>query len=81
MRFFNKAWKIWGEKGKIASIIGFFLTVPANIRTTWLYFHGVTFTKEDLTVLVVMNMIGIIWFILPSSITISGTPFKLEIED
>ena len=81
MKFWNKMWEMWGEKGKIASIIGFFFTVPANIRTTWLYFEGTAFTKEDLTVLVVMNMIGIVWFVLPSKITVQGTPFKLEVLD
>ena len=81
MKFLNKVWELWGEKGKVASIIGFCFTVPVNIRITWLYFQGTQFTKEDLTVLVVMNMLGMIWFILPSSISISGTPFKLEIKD
>jgi len=79
--FFNKIWEMRGEKGKIASIIGFIFVLPANCRTTWLYISGTAFTKEELTVLVVVNMVGMIWFMLPSKIVISGSPFKLEVLD
>lgn len=74
--------KFLERKGLIATIIGFFLSAPLNLKVTFDFFvREKYYTVEELTGVIVLNLIGIIWFILPSSITFEGGKFKFEVKD
>ena len=74
-------WKGIGEKGKFATIIGFFFAVPANVKFLFAFFQGTDYSRESLLNLCILNGIAMVWFILPSSITIKGSPFEIIIKD
>ncbi len=76
-----KFWNILAEKGKIATIIGFLFACPANVWAVWKLYRKVMVTIDQLWVVVAINIIGMMWFILPSKISIKSTKFQLTVED
>lgn len=81
-KFFQGLWGLIKEKGKIATIVGFLFTLPYNGKFMYDFFTGGTdYSNDQLTFLVIVNVIGIAWFILPSKITMKGGKFKFIVED
>lgn len=78
----NKLWKLLAEKGKLATLIGFFLACPANGWALYKLYKGAIVTMDQLWVVVIINSIAIVWFILPSEISIkSGKGLEIIIKD
>ena len=77
-----KLWEALKEKGKIATVIGFIFALPANGWAIWKLYWGAIVTVDQLWVVVVINSIAIVWFILPSEISIkSGKGLEIIIKD
>jgi len=75
-------WKALAEKGKIATVIGFLFVAPINAKVVWDFFHGgINYTEAQTQTLLLVNIIGWVWVILPSSITMTAGNFKFEIKD
>lgn len=81
MKFLSLLWKGLGEKGKLATLIGWFLVLPINFNFMIDFFKGVMWENPALTSLAVINGIGMIWFILPSKISIKGPKIEIIVED
>jgi len=78
----KKLWEALKEKGKIATLIGFFLSSPVNFWFMYCFFTSKVLTYDQLVQLAVINGIGMVWFILPSSIIIKGGKgFEISIKD
>lgn len=69
------------KKGIIASIIGFILALPVNAYTIYLFFADKGLSENQIDIFIWVNIVAWIWVILPSSITITGPKFTLEIKD
>ena len=80
-KIFSTIWKGLEQKGKFATLIGFFFAAPANAKFLYAFFQGVDYSRESLLNLSILNGIAMIWFILPSSISIKGHPFEIVIKD
>lgn len=76
-----KIWEMLDKKGRIATIIGFCFAAPINGKVIFDFFKGNIATVESLYSAIFINVIAIIWFILPSSIKIKGSKFELEVID
>lgn len=81
MKFLSTIWKGLGEKGKVATIIGLFFAVPANVKFLYSLYQGFELSNQMLINISVMNAIAMVWFILPSKISITGKPFAIVVED
>jgi TRAP-type mannitol/chloroaromatic compound transport system permease small subunit len=79
--FFGAIWEAFAAKGKLATIIGLAFSLPANIHFLIAYFQDVIVTEGQMEQLLWMNLIGVIWFILPSEISITGGKFTFLIKD
>ncbi len=77
----KKFWEIIAEKGKIATLIGFFLASPFNVWVLIKFFTGAVVTTDSLWTVSIMNGVAMVWFILPSSISLKSDKFTLEIKD
>lgn len=78
----RRLWDLLGEKGKIATVIGIGLSAPFNARALMIFFTNPdSYTTPFLTALAVANAIGMVWFILPSKISIKGGKFEIVVED
>jgi hypothetical protein len=80
-KLFSAIWKGLGEKGKFATIIGTLFAAPYNVKFMIDFFGGVVYSYDQLLALAVVNGLGMVWFILPSKITIEGGKFKFIVED
>lgn len=78
---FEKLWAMLEAKGKFATAMGVLLAIPVNARAVWEYFTNVEMTEAKLYALVIVNMIGWVWVILPSKISVKGKAFEFTIED
>ena len=74
-------WNALKEKGKIATIIGFILAIPANGWAIWNLYNGAMVTVDQLWVVVIINSIAIVWFILPSEISIKAKSLEIIVKD
>jgi len=74
-------WNLLGEKGKFATIIGFCYAAPYNAVFMFNFFKGVSYDYDQLMSIVIVNIIGMMWFILPSKFTIESPKFKFIVED
>ena len=74
-------WNALDKKGRIATVIGILFTAPYNFKFMWDFFAGVDYSRGELEALIIANVIGWVWVILPSKITISGPKFNLTVED
>lgn len=82
MKFFDKIWTLLGEKGKIATLIGLIHIIPINSVALFQYFKDIEMlTEQRLTAVFMLNIIGIVWFMLPSYIKLKGKTFELELKD
>lgn len=78
----GKLWKLLAEKGKIATVIGFCLSAPVNGFALWSLFTDIQLSESQLWQIVIINAVGMVWFILPSEITIkSGKGLEIIIKD
>jgi len=78
----NKIWTGLGEKGKVATIIGMFFAFPANTKFIIDFYRTIEYSRESLINLAVINVIAMVWFILPSKISIKGGKgFEIVVED
>lgn len=77
----KRIWELIAEKGKIATLIGFFLSSPFNCWALWAFFTGEGATENQLWTVAIINGIAMIWFILPSKIVIEGKGIKIEVTD
>lgn len=80
-KFFATIWKGLGEKGKVATIIGLCFALPANVKFIVAFIQGVEYSRESLLNLAVLNAVAMVWFILPSRISIKGPKIEIIIED
>lgn len=77
-----KLWNLLKEKGKIATIIGMLLSFPVNVYALYSLFTNTNLTESQLWQIVIINAVGMVWFILPSEITIkSGKGLEITIKD
>lgn len=74
-------WDSLDKKGRIATIIGFLFAVPVNAKFLYMFFKGFELTNQMLISMMVYNAIGMVWFILPSRISLKSEKFTLEVED
>ena len=74
-------WKAIAEKGKFASLIGFFFAAPVNGWALYKLYNGLIVNIDQLWVVVVINAISIVWFILPSKISIKWKSGEIIVED
>ncbi len=74
-------WKILKEKGKLATLIGLFLSAPVNIWALIRLFNDLFVSESQLWQIVIINTVGMVWFILPSKISIEGKGLKIEVVD
>lgn len=75
-------WKALKEKGKLATIIGFIFAIPANGWAILKLYKGAIVTIDQLWTVVIINSIAIVWFILPSEISIkSSKGLEIVIKD
>jgi len=65
-------WRALAEKGKLATIIGFLFAAPANGFALYRLYTGALVTIDQLWVIVIINSISIVWFVLPSEISIKS---------
>ena len=77
----NKVIEFFKNKGVIATWIGMILSIPVNARAVYQYFNNIEMSEASLTALVVVNIIAMVWFILPSRIVIMAGKFEIRIED
>lgn len=77
----KKLWGILAEKGKLATLIGFGLTFPVNCWSMVAFFSGWNVPEAKLWQIVIINAVGMVWFILPSKIIIEGKGIKIQVED
>ncbi len=76
-----RLWNYIAEKGKIATIIGFFFALPANIWAVLKLWGEEIVTIDQLWVVIAINIIGMFWFMLPSEISIKSSKFQLVVKD
>ena len=69
------------SKGVIATMIGLLFSLPVNSRAVYSFFNNIELDEKALTAIVVFNIIGMCWFILPSKISIKASKFEFIIED
>ena len=82
MKFLKWLWNSLAEKGRIATLIGFGLTFPVNGWSMVAFFSDWNVPEAKLWQIVIINAVGMVWFILPSKIIIeSGKGLKIQIED
>jgi hypothetical protein len=74
-------WKLLAEKGKISTIIGLVLSFPINGYALFAFFTKTALTQDQLWQIVIVNAVGMVWFILPSTIRIKGKGFEVEVID
>jgi hypothetical protein len=77
----NKVLDFFNRKGIIATWVGMIVSIPVNVRSVYQYFKNIEFTEQALIALVVFNVIGVIWFILPSKISIKAGKVEIIIDD
>jgi len=77
----SKIWTGLDHKGRIATVIGFLFSIPYNARFMYHFFTGVIYTREQLEAVIIVNVLAMIWFILPSKIIIEGPKIKISVED
>lgn len=74
--------KLFEHKGIFATIIGIFISMPINIKVVYEFFSkGIIYTAEELVGVIIINLIGISWVVLPSYIIFEGGKIKFEIKD
>jgi len=76
-----KLWKALGEKGKVATIIGFLFAFPVNIKFVIDYFSGIFYSRGQMEMALVTNVLAMVWLILPSVISIHGPKISIEVKD
>lgn len=79
--FWKGIWKMMGDKGKFATLIGLAFSVPANAHFLIAYFNDIVVSSASMENLLWMNAIGFMWFILPSRLTVKGPSIEISIED
>lgn len=67
-----KITNILAEKGKLATLLGFFFAMPVNGWGIWKLYTGALVTVDQLWVIVILNSVSLFWFILPSEISIKS---------
>lgn len=77
----NKFIKVFEKKGIIATIIGLIFAIPVNARLTYLIIKNSEVNRSVLEIAIVMNLISMIWFMLPSEISINFGKFNIIIKD
>ena len=77
----SKLWEKLDHKGRIATVIGFFWALPYNVKFTIDFFNGIFYSREQLESIIIVNVLSLIWFVLPSKIIIEGPKFKIQVED
>lgn len=66
------------EKGKLATILGIFLILPVNISVVIRYIMKSEFSHGELVTISALNIIAMLWFILPSRVAISKEGLSIE---
>lgn len=76
-----KLWEALDHKGRIATIIGILFSLPYNVRFIIDFYRGIEYSREALEGIILVNILAMIWFILPSRVEISGPKFTIKVED
>ena len=78
--------KLFENKGKLATIIGLLVSLPFTLYYEVQVMIGglpddITKLQYLMGSILTINLIGIVWFMLPSKIKIDGKWIKVELED
>ena len=76
-----KIWQALDHKGRIATIIGFLWALPYNVKFLIDWFAGIEYSHAMLESVIIVNVLAMIWFILPSKITMKAKSFEFTVED
>lgn len=77
----ERLWLALDHKGRFATIIGMIFCLPVNVRFLFDFFGGEWYTREQMEVVIFVNIIAMIWLILPSTFSIKGSNFEMMIKD
>ena len=77
----EKIISLFEKKGIVATWVGIAVCVPVNVGVTVAYFKNSAMSEQQLATAIVINIIGVIWFMLPSVIEIVMGKFKFLLKD
>ncbi len=77
----NKLIAILEKKGILATLIGIMFAAPINAKLCYNFYRSISMTDGELKTAAVMNLIGMLWFMLPSVIEIKSKLFEVIIKD
>ena len=73
--------KLLKQKGILATIVGIITTVPVNAYYALVVFDGGALSSPQERTVLIINIIGWIWVILPSKVSIKSKLGEIVIED
>ena len=76
-----KIWEALDHKGRIATIIGFLWALPYNVKFLIDWFAGIEYSQAMLESVIIVNVLAMIWFLLPSKIIMKAKGFEFTVED
>lgn len=69
------------HKGWIASMLGVVFILPINVFVVIRYFKKSGFSEVELITIATLNVLAMIWMILPSKVILKALKFEFSIED
>lgn len=69
------------NKGVLATIIGLIFAAPINVIIFLRFMKSIELSNEQLITAWALNLIGIVWFMLPSKIEIVSKLLTFKLED
>lgn len=69
------------HKGAISSCLGFIMAFPINLYFIVQFYRGIEINRDNLEQIIIINMVAMIWYIMPSKIEIAGKIINIKIED
>jgi hypothetical protein len=77
----TKLLAILEKKGIISTVLGILFSAPINAWIVYKFFDKSNFSNQELITACICNFIGMVWFMLPSVITIKSKLFEITIKD
>ena len=77
----SKLIEFFKNKGVLATATGLIFALPINIKLTTAFFKNVEMSDGQLKTAAIMNLIAMLWFMLPSLIEIKSNLFTITIKD
>lgn len=69
------------HKGYLATLVGIALIIPVNLQVVVRYFAASAFSNAELSTVTLLNVLAMIWVMLPTKISFQAGKFKFTIED